>query len=45
MGGSFAIHSAHHEPKRWEKLIIVSSFDSLEGVVDDAFKKRLGPLT
>ena len=36
MGGSFAIHAAHHEPKRWKSLVIVSSFDSLEGVVRDS---------
>jgi alpha-beta hydrolase superfamily lysophospholipase len=36
MGGSIAIHAAAHEPERWERAIIVSSFDRLDGVVEDS---------
>jgi len=36
MGGSIAIHAAAHEPERWKRAIIVSSFDRLDGVVDDS---------
>ncbi|MGJ8697684.1 MAG: alpha/beta hydrolase [Verrucomicrobiaceae bacterium] len=35
MGGSFAIHAVAEEPERWEGLVVVSSFDRLEGVVRD----------
>lgn len=37
MGGSFAIHSAFEEPELWERLVIVSSFDSLSGVLEDSW--------
>jgi len=37
MGGSFAIHSAFEEPELWERLVIVSSFDSLVGVLGDSW--------
>lgn len=36
MGGSFAIHAAAEDPERWRRLVIVSSFDRLEGVVEDS---------
>jgi len=36
MGGSIAIHAAAHEPGRWKRAIIVSSFDRLDGVVEDS---------
>lgn len=36
MGGSFAIHAVAEEPERWGRLVIVSSFDRLEGVVEDS---------
>ncbi|MHA3774580.1 alpha/beta hydrolase [Verrucomicrobiota bacterium sgz303538] len=34
MGGAFAIRSAAVSPQRWSALIVVSSFDSLSGVID-----------
>ncbi len=34
MGGAFAVRSATMSPKTWKALIVVSSFDSLSGVVD-----------
>ena len=43
MGGSFAIHSAGKEPKRWERMVIVASFDFLEGVVEDSLRDWSGP--
>ena len=36
MGGAFAIHAASLEPMRWDKMVVVASFDSLEGVVRDS---------
>lgn len=36
MGGSFAVHAAALEPERWERMVIVSSFDTLGGVIDDS---------
>jgi len=36
MGGSFAIHAASLEPKRWQGMVLVSSFDRLGGVVGDS---------
>ena len=36
MGGSFAVHAAAKESKRWERMIIVASFDRLDGVVGDS---------
>lgn len=44
MGGSFAVHAAAHEPERWEKLVVVASFDSLDGVVGDSLRDWSGPL-
>ena len=48
MGGSFAIHTAALEPERWERMVIVSSFDTLGGVIDDSwagwFRLLLDPM-
>ncbi len=40
MGGAFAIHAVSDAPNLWRAMIIVSSFDTLQGVVDD----KLSPL-
>jgi len=37
MGGSFAIHGAAESPDEWQRMVIVSSFDSLAGVVGDSW--------
>ena len=47
MGGSFAIHAAAVQPERWERIIIVASFDRLSGVVEDSmgiFSGMFSPL-
>ncbi len=36
MGGSFAVHACAEEPSRWKRMVIVASFDRLEGVVKDS---------
>jgi len=36
MGGSFAVHALDYDQESWEKLIVVASFDRLEGVVEDS---------
>jgi len=43
MGGSFAVHSAASRPKNWSGMIIVSSFDHLEGVISDSLNSWTGP--
>lgn len=43
MGGSFAVHAAALEPERWERLVIVASFDRLSGVVGDSLGMLSGP--
>jgi pimeloyl-ACP methyl ester carboxylesterase len=35
MGGAFAVDAASRSPKSWRAVVIVASFDSLEGVVED----------
>jgi alpha-beta hydrolase superfamily lysophospholipase len=35
MGGAFAMRAASHSPSTWKAVVIVSSFDSLDGVVAD----------
>jgi len=45
MGGSFAVHSASQEPERWNSLVIVSSFDALDGVLQRRLAHYSGPLT
>lgn len=35
MGGAFAIRAVSQSPETWKAAVIVSSFDSLEGVVED----------
>lgn len=37
MGGSFAIHAAAKDSEMWERMVIVSSFDTLGGVIDDSW--------
>jgi len=40
MGGAFAIHAVSDAPNLWRAMIVVSSFDTLQGVVED----KLSPL-
>lgn len=40
MGGAFAIHAVSDAPSLWRAMIVVSSFDTLQGVVED----KLSPL-
>ena len=35
MGGAYAVNAVSRHPSTWHSMIIVSSFDSLEGVVQD----------
>lgn len=35
MGGAFAINAVSQSPEKWKAAVIVSSFDSLDGVVED----------
>lgn len=35
MGGAYAIESASRSPYTWKAVVIVSSFDSLQGVIED----------
>ena len=44
MGGSFAVHACAGEPERWERMVIVASFDRLEGVVQDSLGMAGGAL-
>ena len=37
MGGSFAIHGVAENPDDWQRMVIVSSSDSLGGVIDDTW--------
>ncbi len=44
MGGCFAIRNASQHPDLWNSLVIVSSFDDLETLVEEQSTNRLGPL-
>lgn len=44
MGGSFAVHALAEDKGAWQAAIIVSSFDTLEGVIEDAAEGMLNPL-
>ena len=44
MGGSFAVHALEGDQESWKKLIVVASFDRLEGVVDDSLGMFSGML-
>lgn len=37
MGGAYASHAAAQYPNLWQVIVIVSSFDSLMGVIEDKF--------
>ncbi len=45
MGGAFAIRAVSQSPNIWKAAIIVSSFDSLEGVVEDKLAFLPKPLS
>ncbi len=40
MGGAFAVEAVARSPGKWKAMVIVASFDTLQGVVDD----QLAPL-
>ena len=44
MGGAFALRAAEAEPGRWNALIVVSSFDALEPVIDRVLNHSIGGL-
>ena len=44
MGGSFAVHACWENPNRWKRMVIVASFDRLEGVVRDSLGAAGGAL-
>ena len=43
MGGSFLVHAVADDPGRWRRLVVVSSFDRLSGVVGDSLGWFMGP--
>jgi alpha-beta hydrolase superfamily lysophospholipase len=45
MGGAFAIKSVSQNPETWKAAVIVSSFDSLDGVVEDKLAFLPKPLS
>lgn len=44
MGGAYAVRAASAEPQAWSGLVVVSSFESLDPVVDRQLRRTLGPL-
>jgi pimeloyl-ACP methyl ester carboxylesterase len=44
MGGAFASHAVAQQPQLWQMMIIVSSFDSLMGVIEDKFATYSVPM-
>jgi pimeloyl-ACP methyl ester carboxylesterase len=44
MGGAYAVRAAAASPQLWGSLIVVSSFDSLDGIVHDQLADWVGPL-
>jgi len=44
MGGAFAINAVSQSPERWKAAVIVSSFDSLDDVVEDTLAFLPRPL-
>ncbi len=44
MGAAYAIRAAADSPQLWGSLVVVSSFDSLDGVVHDRLAGWVGPL-
>lgn len=44
MGGAFAMHAASESPKTWDALIVVSSFSSLNKVLNRQVPKRWNAL-
>ena len=44
MGGAYATSTASLEPGKWRSLVIVSSFDSLDGLIGEQAAKRFGPV-
>ena len=45
MGGAFAINEVARSPSHWKAVVIVSSFDSLDGVVQDKLSALPYPLS
>ena len=44
MGGSFAVHALAEDKDAWRAAVIVSSFDTLEGVIQDTAEGTLDPI-
>jgi alpha-beta hydrolase superfamily lysophospholipase len=44
MGGAYAVRAAAVSPRLWRSLIVVNSFDDLDGVVHDRLAHWVGPL-
>jgi alpha-beta hydrolase superfamily lysophospholipase len=38
MGGAYAVHAVEKSPTLWKSLLVVSSFDSLAGVIRDQIR-------
>ncbi len=43
MGGSFAIHSAATDTQLWHRLVIISTFDELESIIEGRLRTKVGP--
>lgn len=41
MGGSFAMQAAADDPEKWEGIVLVSTFDSLESLLDEKLDNRV----
>lgn len=44
MGGAFALRAAAAEPGAWNGVVVVSSFDTLDTVVERQLRRTMGPL-
>lgn len=44
MGGAFAVEAVARSPGTWKAMVIIASFDSLQGVVDDTLAPLPKPL-
>jgi alpha-beta hydrolase superfamily lysophospholipase len=43
MGGAYAVSAASRHPEDWYSLVIVSSFDSLDVLLEEQCQRRVGP--
>jgi len=42
MGGAYATRFASQDPSPWKALVLVSTFDRLDGVIEDQLRTRMG---